>query len=303
MRRGLWAAVAAAAVLALGGCGTARIAGDADLSGDWAVLPKAEVPTPVAGVCRPKVGSDKVVDWALASFFLEPPIECTKQHVTETYYVGKLPASEENKPAAPDPGDAAFKTAYTTCAKQATSYLGGDYHNARVSIVAVLPVDEQWQGGARWYRCELIEISDTKETIVARSSSARNGLRGSKPLAVACANDTLTSDKKYVTNIVFVACSKPHYMEYTGVWTPSDGRYPGNSAQSTDKSDNCFRLGATYLGMSVSQLHTVGGISWDSWGGSELMWSVGDRGVRCFMGPYERKQRTGSIKGKSPTSF
>ncbi len=302
-RRGLVAGVVAALALTLAGCGSAATAGDGDLSGDWAVLPEAKVPTPQAGVCRPKTGEDKVVDWTLAAFFAEQPVPCTGPHVTETYYVGKLPASQNNKTAPPDPGDSGFKSAYTSCAKQANTFLGGDFHNARVSIVPVLPAEHEWQGGARWYRCEIVEISDTQETIVTRTGSAKDGLRGKKPLAITCANDTLTADKKYVTNIAFIACAKPHYMEYTGVWLPADRAWPGKNALATAKSDNCYRLGARYLGMTVSELDSVGGIAWDTWGASELMWSVGDRGVRCFLGDFDRKKRTGSIKGKKPSEF
>lgn len=304
MRRvGRGVATAVAATLALAGCGGAPSVGDGDIGGDWALLGEAKVPTPDAGVCRPKGADDKSVNWTLAAFYTEPPIDCDQPHASETFHVGKLPASENDKTSPPDPGDPGFKSAFTSCAKQASSFLGGDFHNARVSVVPVMPLDHLWQGGARWYRCELVEISDTLEKIVVRSASAKDGLRGSKPLAITCANDTLTSDKKYVTNVTFIACGKPHYMEFTGAWLPADKKWPGKDAQATAKSENCFRIGASYLGMSVSGLHGVGGISWDTWGGSELLWSVGDRGVRCFMGPYDRKKRTGSIKGKDPSQF
>ena len=304
MRAGVRAlAVVAAAVLALSGCGVDPVAGDGDIGGDWAVLPEAKVPTPDSGVCRPRDDSDKIVDWTLASFLKEPPVACAGAHVTETIYVGRLPSSEDDKTTPPEPGDAVFKVAYNICGTKATSFLGADFHGARIAIVPVMPIDLLWQGGARWYRCELVEIADMSQKIVERTSSAKDGLRGSKPLALTCADDVLTADKKFVTNVTFLSCDKPHYVEYTGAWVPADGPYPGKAKQATAKSENCFRIGAGYLGMSVSGLHDVGGISWDTWGGSELMWSVGDRGVRCFMGPFTRKKRTGSIKGKSPKAF
>ncbi|MFC7482132.1 hypothetical protein ACFQX7_21815 [Luedemannella flava] len=64
---------------------------------------------------------------------------------------------------------------------------------------------------------------------MTRKASAKDGLRGSRPLAITCANDTLTSDKKFVTNVTFIACAKPHYMEYTGVWAPADRSGPART--------------------------------------------------------------------------
>ncbi len=293
------ALVAVAATLALTGC--ASVAGDGDLAGDWAVLPKAEVPVPAAGVCRPNIMNEKTVDWDLA-LFVGPAGECSVKHAAETYYVGKITnAKTVNLTSPPEAGDDAFKAIYTSCAKQATAFLGGDYHDARVSIVPVLPTDVEWGGEARFYRCEMFEIADGDERIVERTSSLKDGLRGKRPAALQCVNYTVEGE--YLENFKYLPCTEPHLAEYTGTYLPKDGKYPGDEKVDELGSDACFVVGARYLEMSVAALDAASGFQWIHDGMSETLWSVGERGQRCYIGPYPDKKRTGSVKGKAPSQW
>jgi hypothetical protein len=298
-RAGLVVATAVALVITLSGC--AAVAGDGDVSGDWAVLPKAKVPVPASGVCRSNTGSDKHVDWDLA-LFASDAVACTQKHASETYYVGTIAdAKAVALSSPPEAGDEQYKPIYVNCMKRAEEFLGGDYHNARVSIVAVLPNDTQWRGEARFYRCEMLEISDDEEAFVERSASLKDGLRGSRPAAMQCANYTVDGD--YLENFAFVACSKPHLAEYTGVFVPKDGTYPGDDKASDQGSDGCFAIGAKYLNMSSSALDASAGYQWIHDGMSKTYWNIGDRGQRCYIGPYPDKKTTGSVKGKSPSKW
>ncbi|GAA1821054.1 hypothetical protein GCM10009682_46470 [Luedemannella flava] len=303
MRRGARpraVAVAVLVALTLGGCGVA-IAGDGDVSGDWAVLPEAKVPVPANNVCRD--GSDPNADWDLALFEAQP-MACTTKHASETFYVGTITdARTVAASEAPGAGEPAFKAIYQTCVKKAEEFLGGDFHRGRVAVVPVVANDIQWGAGARFYRCELLEIL-ANQKIVKRTSSARDGLRGKRPLAIGCANNKVDGSDN-ITSFVWISCSKPHQLEFTGIYTHKDGKMPSESTLLKNASSGCLGVGAKYTGHSVSQMKSTGGFTWVYSGFDDLetRWNMGDRSRRCYLGPYPQTKRTGSIKGKLPSQW
>jgi len=250
-------------------------------------------------VCR--FGSVDWVDFDL-SVFNTTPSECTASHQSETFYIGKFTGKNAEGTSAPDVGDAAFKTASQTCDRQAEKFLGGDWHKARVEMIAVMPSDRQWHGEARWFRCELLETKDSQGHVVSRSKSMKDGLRGKKPLALTCANYKPTKDGKGFTNITYTTCGKSHSIEMTGTYTWTASKYPGKK-QSATNSSHCLALSAGYLGTTLGGLNSVGGFEWMWWPATEAQWSVGNKTVRCYLGPYPSHKRTGSIKGKGPGSL
>lgn len=301
-RRGRLRAVASAVLLTLtlGACG-ATTAGDGDLTGDWAILPEAKVPPPANNVCRD--GGANTVDWDLEAFD-NAEMSCSTPHVTETYHVGTITdAKTVALTEPPGVGEPAFKPLYQTCVKKAVEFLGGDYHRARVAIVPVVATDTQWQAGARFYRCELQEVQASRK-VVKRTSSARDGLRGKKPLAIGCANSSVDSADQ-LTYFTWISCSKPHTMEFTGVFTHKAGTFPSEKTLYERASDGCLAVGTKYTGYSVSQMQASGGFQWVFSGldDVETLWSMGDRTHRCYLGSYPQKKRTGSIKGKLPSQW
>jgi hypothetical protein len=298
MRRTVGLVVALAAVLVLGACGSAPAVGDGTLGAQWAVLPSPTVPAPSSGTCRQ--GTVTNVNWDLPVFAVAP-VDCSRPHRTETYHVATLDADAGAN--LPEPGDERFRAAYQVCAQQANDFLGGDFHTARVSIVPVMPSERQWRGQARWYRCEMLEITSAYLAVAERTASLKDGLRGARPLALTCANEKLTPDKKFVENMTFVDCGSRHNSELTGIYVAPDATYPGQDKVNEQALSACFGIGATYLGMTRAALNGTGGVSWIAWGGDETLWAVGDRSFWCFLAPYPSRQLTGSIKGRRPGSF
>jgi hypothetical protein len=292
------AAVTAVAAMVASACSNAPAVGDGDIGLDWAVLPEPVVATPPSDVCTGGVAT--YADWSLPGFGL-PPNDCGTEHQSETFHVGTLTADETV--GAPQVGDELFGEAYTECVKQADAFLGGDHRMARVFLTPIPPSERQWAGGARWFRCELIEIGSTSGSIVKRTASMRDGLRGAKPLALTCANEKLSADKKFVQEVTFVSCATAHDSEMTGIHTEPAGPYPGLEKLNPKVNAACFGVGAKYLGMSRSALDSVGGISWFAWPGGEDAWSVGDRSSRCFMGEHPARKLKGSIKNRRPGNF
>jgi hypothetical protein len=287
MRRGVRAlALVAAGVIALaaGGCGAPKV-GDGTIGSDWAAFGEPTVAKPDSGVCRN--GDDDTVDWDIPVLHTSS-IACTGSHLAETYHVGTLKKGvDESSP--PDVGDPAFREAYEACAAAAKDFLGEDFHRAKVSIVPVMPTDKQWKAKSRFYRCEMFEVKDAGETIVPRTGSLKDGLRAKKPLAIACANDKGPDDNT-VNAIDFVSCSSAHTVEFSGVYTAPDKAYPGDKAEDDQALDQCERMAASYLGLTMSAWDRRTGVAWLYWGGGETIWSVGDRTYRCYVGSLDRKK-------------
>jgi hypothetical protein len=292
------ALLAVTTAVSLAACNSAPSVGDGDIGGDWVVFEEPRVPEPDNGVCR--FGSVDWVDFDLPVFNTTSS-ECTASHQTETFYIGKFTGKNAEGSSAPDVGDAAFKFASQKCDREAEKFLGGDWHKARAEMVAVMPTDRQWHGEARWFRCELMETKDSQEHVVTRTASMKDGLRGKKPLALTCANYKPLKNGGF-ENIVYISCAKSHNIEMTGTYTWTATKFPGKK-QSGTNGDHCLLVGASYLGTSVGGLNSVGGYEWLWWPANEAQWSVGNKTVRCYMGPYPTHKRTGSIKGKGPGVF
>ena len=310
MGRGRGPALLAAviAVLALAGCASAPTVGDGSLGVEWAALPTPSVATPKAGQCTGRGSAEglPVVGWDMPLFAAGPvsTVECTTEHLSETFFIGTFPPDGETD-ATPRPklGSAQFRAAYETCSQQANDFLGGDFHTARVAVRPVMPTDRQWAGEARWFRCEAMEITNSNGSVAPRSASLRDGLRGDKPLAITCGNESLSTDEKYIENITYVTCDSQHDVELTGIYLSTEDEYPGDAQVQSAALDACYGIGAAYLGLTRSALDAVGGIRWLFWGGTSDYWSVGDRSHRCFMGEFPRRKLTGSIKGRKPGTF
>jgi hypothetical protein len=307
MRRGK-AVVAwlAAITLGLGGCTVAPTVGDGDLGVDWATMPTPAVPPPPTGACTVAAGPAPKFAWDLPLFTnsTATPDACKADHLSETYYVGGYAAdADADGTARPKVGSVLFRQAYETCAQKATDFLGGDVHTARVQILPVVPSETQWAGHARWYRCEMLEVANAAGDVKSRTTSLRDGLRGAKPLALTCANNTLSSDQKFIENITFADCSTAHDVELTGVYTAPDTDYPGDATVQSTALDACYGVGAQYLGMTRATLNSTGGVSWSAWGGDKNRWLAGDRSFWCFMGEFPSRKLTGSIAGRKPGSF
>lgn len=276
-------------------CGAPDSVGDGHIGGDWAVLDTPTVPVPAVGECRSGVGQLKV-EWRMP-LFSTAPVACGEKHLTETFHLGTLTGSSAALAAPPQLGDDGFRDAFEGCAAAAKSFLGDVWQKAAVAIVPVLPTARQWQGNARWYRCEMLRVSDAAEHVVAVIGSLSDGLRGAKPYALTCAKDS-GKDESTVGAIVYSSCATPHTVELSGIYIAKDGEYPGLEQAANTALAACKRIGAGYLGQSVSDFANRSGVAWLAWGADEGRWAAGDRSFRCYVGTYDRKKLIkGSIKG------
>ncbi|WP_374709229.1 septum formation family protein [Micromonospora sp. AKA38] len=66
------------------------------------------------------------------------------------------------------------------CDAKATAFVGGDWRGARLTVQVAPPSPGGWQGGSRWFRCDI--LSSTWPTVAPRSG-IRTTTRCSTPAA------------------------------------------------------------------------------------------------------------------------
>jgi hypothetical protein len=291
---GLIAIVVLIGVIGLAAC--ASPAGvDGNLTNGWPAMPKAKVAVPVAAVCYPSVLDG---DTWYGDFTTVP---CSGDHGEETVFVGTFTGATASRSTPPGSDSQDRVDAYTQCRKGANDYLGGDYHLGLFDLDLILPSSNAWHGGARWFRCDIVRYTDANETDVARTGSVKDGLRGSRPLALTCS--TVTDDGHgSITDQQVTECSKPHNAEVAGLFTAPDVPWPSDDTTRQNMYNNgCEPVVAKFLGLPGGRVAS-NYMGWMTNGPSEDQWKLGDHTVVCsalgFKGDSPNGARfTGSVKG------
>lgn len=284
--------MASAVLLALvAGCGNPGGV-DGNLTNGWGTMPPATGFEPDAATCH----SANFNTVGARSTYEE--IDCKLQHRTETVYVGSYdsPAADADDP--PADGSAGARAAYDICDDKTTTYVGGPWRNARLWIGVTHPTPAAWSGGARWFRCEVLELSSVEDGggVVQRTGSLQGVLAdGTSDLMLTCYAIQMGNSGSIQT-MPGVACRAKHNAEYVGVWYAGDLGYPAKDADWTKFHDGCRKLVATYVGVpdDADLQYRTGVISLP---GGEDVWALGDHGVRCYLW-LDAAALTGSLKGK-----
>jgi hypothetical protein len=278
--RGRWLA-AAAAVTVLSGCGTTI--GDGKVVDDWALMADAKPKIPPTGACY----ITSIANAKNVNAMLNAPVPCTGSHTVETFHVGQFPDSVT---AVPAEGSADYWRAFDDCETQAAGFLGGDWYNARLVVAVEAPFSRQWDGGGRWYRCELLEIKGYSDVVISRTGSLRDALKTDGPLAHHCVTVVGKKERGW-DDLAAIDCAQPHDAEFAGTFKVPGVEYP-NDEQRDSIFDGCWDVVARYLGGSQNRIQ----VGWLAWGLGEIDWKLGDHRVRCYAWRSDRKM-TGSVKG------
>jgi hypothetical protein len=266
------------------GCGGAPAGVDGDLSDDWRPLSEPKPFVPDAAVCHPTA----VESGYLAAY---APVDCAATHLTETVHVGEFRDAGGKPPA---PGDKAYKSAYAECGAKAGAYLGGDWRTARLTLGLVLPSPEAWQGGSRWYRCDVAETRSLDDSSMApRAGSLKGALAKPSPLHYGCFTPKITDE--VVREMDPVDCAKPHRSEFVGIYTAPDKPYKAFIDDGEDIHKACLDRVADYadLPKDGNLRFRTGTIYYYP---TAAEWDQGNRGVKCFSWDSGRTY-TRSIKG------
>lgn len=293
-RRSRWGVAVAVGVLGaalLSGCGNPGGV-DGDLMNGWAAIGAPTGFTPVAETCHLANFS------ASGSRSAYEEVDCQTKHRTETVFVGTFasPAAEASEP--PAAGSAGARAAYKVCDDKTTAYVGGPWRTARLWIGVTQPTAAAWTGGARWYRCEVLESSSVEDDggLVQRLGSLRDALKQpSPPQLLTCYSVKLDKNGK-IDTMPAAPCAAAHNAEFVGLWDAGDRAYPETSDQWDEFHAGCRGLIASYVGVPDDEdLQFRAGVI--SLPGGEDVWTMGDRVVRCYLW-VDTSSLKASLKGK-----
>jgi Septum formation len=293
MRRWLAAvALVGAAILALSAC--SRPAGvDGNLTDDWAAVGEPKIFVPKAATCHPRFQE-------IGYLNTYEPVDCKQRHQTETAYVGSFRGPDAERTTPPPAGSPTMRAAYRDCDKRVSDFVGADWRSGRVAMIVVPPSSYGWTGGARWYRCDVVEIDGLDDSeFVERSGSLKGALAGRSALAHGCFTPTVS--KEDVQAMVPIACIKPHRSEFVGVYTAPDSGYDIFDKDADRIHRGCYSVIARFAKVpndgSIDE--RVGSIYYYP---SESEWKAGNRGVQCFLW-VEDRTLTRSLKGAGPAGL
>jgi hypothetical protein len=285
MRRWITATVmgvAAAALLA--GCASLPAGIDGDLTNSWSKLGDATPFVPKSGVCHEAESEPEMSSYR--------PVDCAKEHIAETIFVGTFTGAAATSQRPPVGGQ---DDVYPDCAKRAADFLGAPSRGGNIAVKVVPPGDRAWWGGARWYRCDLVETALVTADAVPRKGTLAKSLTGAAPLALRCFNPTIGGE--HITRMAAVPCAKPHHAEFVGTWT-APAAMPYDTAQNDEKriSKGCFSAIARYAKVpDDGKLRYRTG--WIRYIAAETEWEHGERDIQCFLWLSD-KTLTGSAKGR-----
>ena len=279
-------------VASVAGCGNAGGV-DGNLVNNWAAIGTPTGFTPAAGTCH------------LANFTVAgtrdtyEEVDCALKHRTETVYVGTYedPAAQADAP--PEEGSAGARAAYRICDAETTTFVGAPWRTGRLWIGVTHPSPAAWTGGARWFRCELLEISSIEDDggLVQRTGSLKDALKGSaSPLRLTCYAIKLGTGGA-IDTMPPASCAGKHNAEFAGVWTAGkDLAYPQDDGEWATFHDGCRKLISSYVGVpdDADLQYRTGVVSLP---GGEDVWAHGDRGVRCYLW-LDGTDLTSSLKGE-----
>jgi hypothetical protein len=285
------AAATALAMLGLAGCGDP---GDVDgnLVNNWQALVAPTGFVPDAGTCHlanfAQVGTRTSYE----------ETNCKLRHRSETVYVGTYPSPAADAEAPPAEDSAGARNAYRTCDLKTTKYLGGPWRTARLWAGVTHPSAAAWTGGARWFRCEVLEISSIEDDggLVQRVGSLKDALQNPvSDLLLTCYAIQLDSAGA-ISTMPAAGCTIKHNAEFVGIWYAGDLDYPKSDALWGKFHDGCRELVASYVGVpdDANQQYRTGVVSLP---GGDDVWALGDHGVRCYLW-VDGVTLTSSLKGK-----
>jgi hypothetical protein len=274
----LAAPIAAAVLAAMSGC--ARV----DLTNEWPVMGEPTGWEPKAGVCT--------YSFAETSYRnAYAPMDCAKAHTYETIHIGQFTgdAAALGKPPAHD--STAWQKAWAECDTKTTEYLGGQWRDAKIAIAVSVPSPGNWEGGARWFRCEIAARSGQFGNQTTSSKSLKGELAQNSPLKVTCFVIPKEDDKDWTE----VTCDQPHNGEYAGTFSSNDKWVATDEEVNRDDIHRkCLSVIAGFVGVPDD-----GNMKYRSGTGysypSEEDWNAGDHNVRCYL--YLDKNVTGSLRG------
>lgn len=283
MRRWTVGVLAVAVLAAVGGCAALRPGGT--LATGALAAAKTRLPGPELGACytRTDMGYTGTNPDALDPDLVKR-VDCATRHMSETVSVGEFTGADAQRADRPADGSTPMKRAFARCVSGARAYLGADWRTGRLALRFHPPTGKLWGLGYRYFRCDASEIKDSRESLVVRTGSVRNGLAGKRPLAKACATVRRTLGGKDIDALVMVGCATAHDAEFAGYTFGPAVPFPSSDKEyQRYGSVGCTRTVAAYLGDSQGEYEADPRFGWIYHGPSKAGWEMGDRSYQCWV--------------------
>lgn len=283
--------LAAAVLLTFSGCAQPPDGADGDLFNQWPAMAAPAGWAPAAGMCAESFFHTMV----LTAY---RPIACDGSHSYETVSVGEFTGSAATLPSPPITRSPELLAAWSDCDKKTTEFLGDDWRNGHLWIGISLPSPGAWDGGARWYMCQIGALNGYNRDHISLTHSLKGELTKESSLRPGCS--VLKSDAEWSDQ---VPCTSPHNREFAGTFvTPlswdelQDYEHTGSRMHAM-----CRSLIARFVGVPDD-----GNMKYRT--GTSIQypvkdnWDAGDHSVRCsiYMG---NKKLTRSLKGAGPSGL
>ena len=260
--------LAAATLLALSAC---TAAGEADPG----ATPEEGAPATTAVVAEPPApGACRLIapaDIAAASNDSEP-VPCTQPHNAETFVVGAFRGAIAE---AEYDDERLGAEVYERCSRDYMRFTGANESLALRSVLSWAwwrPTEEEWEAGARWYRCDVVGGTDRSTELVQLPRTAKGLLLGiPADRWMACV------DGADVSAVPPVPCSEPHQWRAvtTIVVGKEEDEYPGDRLVEVLSRDYCSDSVGAWMNYPIDFEYAY------TWFGRGE-WELGDRRSICW---------------------
>lgn len=247
---GLPAALALAVLAA--GCTSGPAEPPSSYAGEAATPP----PDPASGV--PEQGTCRQLRELTSGTTADdaPAVDCMAPHTAYTLAVGRLDAGVDAVDA---------DLAARTCRQELVDALGvraAELDGTLLEAVWSRPSEEDWEQGARWFRCDLVARDIETDRLLELPEGAPP-YRPRLPDAVSrCIREVTGSQGRFVT------CDRRHDYRWAGSVDAGVDRRPG-------------RARARSLAERLCERFVEAGAFWFTWP-TGAAWSAGDRRISCY---------------------
>lgn len=231
--------------------------------------PAAEPPA------APKVGAcyQLPFETAVAPTSESKPVDCAREHTSETVAVGTIDALVDGHLLAVDSDHVQSQVA-SACPQALTAYVGGNLEQLRLSMIRPVwftPTVEDSDAGADWYRCDAVVLAGTS-TLAELTTGLKGVLGKAKGRSQYAMCGTAAPDAKDFERVL---CSAKHSWKAIDVVVFKQGAYPGEKKVRAAGRTRCEDAAAD---VADDPLTFEWGYEWPT----KEQWDMGQAFGRCW---------------------
>lgn len=202
----------------------------------------AEVGPPKLGTCRLLTPAD-----ILETSNDSPAVDCGERHTAETFAVGTFPDEVGDEIDDPALGAHVFEV----CERKFGKFLGGNESlvmRAMVTWAWFRPTEDQWDAGARWWRCDVVGGGEESTELVDLPETAAGLLLGQPDDKwMVCVNGPSIAESAKIP------CSREHTWRAVTTIVVGDESdpYPGERLVEVRTRDYCSDSVGAWLNYPV----------------------------------------------------